>query len=137
MTAAEVFYISARPECLKPGCATPLIHSGSPLAIVILVICAALFFAAMLSNNRTYSHWRENEGASSDPESGPPPSPPKYRGTRGTLPLYGPLLTLFVVAGALVRGNFGISALPMFGALALALAGASVYAYSKSHSRSG
>ena len=135
MIAAGVSDISARADCLRPGCATPLIHGGTPLAIVILVICAALFFGAMLSNNRKYSHWRRNEGASWDPESGPPPSPPKYRGTRGTLPLYGPLLTLFVVAGALLRGNFGMSALPMFGALALGAA--SIYAYSKSHSRSG
>ena len=135
MIAAGVSYISARADCLKPGCATPLIHGGTPLAIVILVICAALFFGAMLSNDRKYSRWRQNEGASWDPESGPPPSPPKYRGTRGTFPLYGPLLTLFAVVGMRLRGNFGISALPVFGALALA--GASIYAYSKSHSRSG
>lgn len=135
MIAAGVSYISARADCLRPGCATPLVHAGTPLAIVILVICAALFFGAMLSNNRKYSHWRRNEGASWDPESGPPPSPPKYRGGRMNVPLYGPLLTFFVIGGALLRGSFGMSALPMFGALALA--GASIYAYSKSRLRSG
>jgi hypothetical protein len=135
MIATGVSYISARADCLRSGCSTPLIHGDTPLGIVILVICVACFFSAMLSNSRKYSHWRQNEGASWDPESGPPPSPPHYQGSRPTFPLYGPLLMLFVVAGTLFRGNFGTSALPVLGALTLV--GASIYAYSKSRSRSG
>ena len=136
--AAGVLHMSARAaNCSRPGCHTPLFRPGSPMAIVILVLCAAMFFFSMWSNNRRYAHWRQNEGATWDPESGPPPNPPRYRGTRANLPMNGPLVTLvtlFVIGGALFRGNFGMSSLPMLGALALA--GASIYSYSRNRSRS-
>ena len=135
MIAAEVFQISARAACLRPGCHTPLIRVGSPLAIVILVLCAAMFFFSMWSNHRKYAHWRQNEGATWEPESGPPPSPPTYRGGRMNFPAYGTVTTLFAIGAATFRANFGHAALPVFAVLALA--GASIFAYAKNRSRSG